>query len=214
MDLRLAVTGLIVLLCAGCASPPPPPVDKSALRFDEGSPYAQLIAGFAADGAANAVNTSLWWTCHDPATGAICPERDPEGPKNAFGVSQRLLGFVLVKQRDSASAPFETMEYRLYRLKPGDYILAEARRVDAGIGGSPTYLTRYVDRDRTSADTKAPRFRVEAGKLYYLGDFRVNFSRNPPSFDHSLDRASAEKFLATYPNVRAPLNPLTLRTEN
>ena len=214
MPILRAVLLAACVALAGCATPPPPPRDKSALAFDETSPDALVVVGFAVDAPASAINVSMTWTCHNPETGAICPKRDPDGPKNMFGVSQRFLGFGLVKDRARSTEAFETIERNVLRVPPGDYILDDAHRVDFVLGGYPSWTTKYADRDRTSADTKAPRFRATPGKAHYLGDFRLQFFGNPAKIQRTMDLAAAQRELETYPNVRGRLAPVTLKSEN
>lgn len=85
------IFALLVLTLSSCATPERRAPEKADYQLDASSPRGGVVYGFAIEKPLQAATFyNLVWTCYDPTTRAICPERNPNSERNLFGVPQRL----------------------------------------------------------------------------------------------------------------------------
>jgi hypothetical protein len=213
---RLFVAACAILLVASCAGQRPPP-DKLVYKLDASSNMGGVMFGWRiANPDPRAIFYNVVWTCYDAATKVVCPERDPNSEKNMFGVPQRLNLWGAVRRPDfAAPETLSTMTYQVFMMRPGTYILSRL-----GEGLPQTYAFGVsLDNDTSYrfapaggvANQSVPRFKVEPGKMIYVGDLTFDMKtirQGPPTVDKN--EAEARAALAEYPNITVPMQPATV----
>jgi hypothetical protein len=220
---RLSVScvfvGAAALLLAACASSGERQVNKADYKLDASSDRGGVIFGWRiVNPDARAIFYNLVWTCYDPATKLVCPDRDPNSEKNAFGVPQRLNLWGAVRRPDFAAPDtLSATAYQVFMMPPGTYVL---RSLTEGLPQPylPPFLFtpldsdwvyRFVPAGGLATAGSGPRFKVEAGKMIYVGDltFDMKTVREGPRVDRN--EAGARAAVAEYPNIKVPLRPAT-----
>lgn len=213
----------LALALSSCASPERRAPEKADYQLDASTPRGGIIYGFAIERPLqSATHYSLVWTCYDPATRAICPERDPNSERNLFGVPQRLnwWGNSINVGLFESQEPLKQMRYVVRIMPPGHYILDQFTTNDLSPNPTPTNIyargrtlvSPFIDRKKTTADTNAPRFTLERGQLLYLGDFAIDASQLPIGVRLTHNETAARAALAEYPNIKVEMNVTPLRT--
>lgn len=201
-----------------CAATERRPPNKANYKLDASSSVGGVIFGWRiANPSANAIFYNVVWTCYDRATGIVCPARDPNSEKNAFGVPQRLNLWGVTRRPGFASpGSLSTMTYHVLLMPPGEYVLSYLTESLPQPYLPPTFritldndsVSRFAEPGGTISSSTAPRFTVRSGTMIYAGD--LTFDMKGAHVEPRIERneAAARAALAEYPNIAAELRAL------